>query len=91
MDNDDIRTEGSRTFYYRGTLPPALGLLLLAPTLFLFLSVAAVALAGGTLAAFVLPLFLGRRPRAAADDRSITLEPDQYSRIDADRRQLPPQ
>ncbi len=90
MDNEDSKTERSRTFVYRGTLPPALGLLLLVPILFLFLSVAAVALAGGTVAAFVLPLLLGRRARRHADDRSITLEPDQYAHIDSDQRQLPP-
>jgi len=90
MDNEDTRTERPWAFVYRGTLPPALGVLLLVPILFLVLSVAAVALAGGALAAFVLPLVLGRRARRAADDRAITLEPDQYSHIDGDRQQLPP-
>jgi hypothetical protein len=90
MGNEDIKTERSRAFIYRGSLPPALGLLFLAPVLLLFLSVAAVALAGGTVAAFALPLLLGRRAGRRADDRSITLEPDQYSHIDDDRRQLPP-
>ncbi len=90
MRNERTRTEGSRAFFYRRTLPPGLALLLLGPVVLLFLSVAAVMVAGGALAAFVLPLLLGRRARRAADGRSITLGPDEYSHIDADQRRLPP-
>jgi hypothetical protein len=82
-------TRGPRTFVYRGTLPAGLVLLLLAPIL--FLSLAAAVVAGGMLAAFVLPLFLRRSGRRVEDDQSITLRPDQYSRVDAGRRQVPPQ
>ena len=85
----DTRAEGTHTFVYRGTLPAGLGLLLLAPLLLVFLSVAAAALAGGTLAAFVLPMFLRRRTGREDDAGAITLDRDQYSRVDADQRQLP--
>ena len=89
-DSNDTKTGGRRVFVYRGTIPPALALLFLAPLLFLFLSFAAVALAGGALAALVLPLFLRRRRLAKPSADYITLERDEYSRVDSKPAQLPP-
>jgi hypothetical protein len=88
-DPDSKKSGAPRVFLYRGTLPPVLGLLLIAPLLFVFLSVAAVALAGGTLAAVFLPLLLRRRHNPGRDAECITLDRDQYTRIDRDRPQLP--
>jgi hypothetical protein len=80
-----------RTVFYRSALPPWVALLIAAPLLLATLSVAALALAGGTAAALLLPLFGGRRPRGqAADDGCITLERDQYTRVERDRPPLPP-
>jgi len=90
-DPKDSESERSRQFVYRGTLPPALALLLIFPFLFLFLSFAAVALVGGAAAALFLPLVFGRRRRTPQQDPDcITLEQDQYSRVDPDARRLPP-
>lgn len=85
------RTGYQRTYAYRGTLPPALALLFLAPLLFLFLSFAAVLLAGGALTALVLPLFLRRGVRGRRDGGAIELDRDQYSRVDTETRRLPEQ
>jgi hypothetical protein len=91
MDTKDPKANGPHVYYWHGTLPPALALLLIAPLLFVFLSFAAILLAGGTVAALFLPLFLrGRLRRAGRDDNVITLERDQYSRVDRDAKQLPP-
>jgi len=80
----------SRQFVYRGALPPALVLLLVAPLLFVFLSFAALALAGGSLAAFLLPLLSRKRGRRPPQEHDcITLSSDEYSRVDADARRLP--
>ncbi len=90
MENSKgTRAEDTRTFVYRGTLPAGLGLLVLAPAALLLLSVAAAAVVGGTAAALVLPMFLRRRSGRQDDPGTITLDHDQYSRVDADRRQLP--
>ncbi len=75
-------TDGTRVFTYRGTLPLPLGLLLLAPLALLFLSVAAMLLAGGTVLALFLPLFWRRRLRGHREEDCITLQPDQYTRIE---------
>ena len=91
MDAKNTKANGPHVFYWQGTLPPALALLLVAPLLFVFLSFAAMLLAGGTVAALFLPLLLrGRLRRQAPDEDVITLERDQYTRVDRDTRQLPP-
>lgn len=91
MDAKNTKTNGPHVFYWQGTLPPALALLLVAPLLFVFLSFAAMLLAGGTVATLFLPLLLrGRLRRQAPDEDVITLERDQYTRVDRDTRQLPP-
>ena len=91
MDPKDTKANGPRVFYYQGRLPPALALLLVAPLLLVFLSFAAMLVAGGTVAALFLPLFLrGRLRRPERDDDVITLEHDQYSRVDRDTPELPP-
>jgi len=91
MDDPRDGPTGSRRVYvYRGTLPPALGLLVLAPLALVFLSAAAALLAGGTVAALVLPLFFrGKRLRRTESD-AITLEPDQYARVESAPKELPP-
>lgn len=89
-DQGKAQTSRSRAFVYRGTLPPALGLLLLAPFAFLLLSFAAMLVAGGALATLILPIFLRRRRVAKSDDHSIELEPDEYARVEPTARQLPP-
>ena len=72
-------------------MPPALALLLVAPLLFVFLSFAAMLLAGGTVAALFLPMFFRGRLRHREDDEdAITLGRDQYSRVERDTKQLPP-
>jgi hypothetical protein len=92
MDPKNTKASGPRVFYYQGTLPPALALLLVAPLLLVFLSFAAMLVAGGTVAALFLPLFLrGRLRRPERDNGVITLERDQYSQVDRDTPQLPPQ
>jgi len=90
--DDQGKAKNSRphVFVYRGTLPPALGLLLLAPFAFLFLSFAAVLLAGGALATLVLPIFLRRRLSRKADDQYIELKRDEYARVEPTAPQLPP-
>ena len=88
-DREGRKSGQPRVYFYRGTLPPALGLLLIAPLLFVFLSVAAVALAGGTLAALFVPVLLRRRTDSRRDAECITLDRDQYARVDRDRPQLP--
>jgi hypothetical protein len=91
MDPKGTKTERPRVFVYQGTLPPALLLLLVAPLLFVFLSFAAMLLAGGTVAALFLPLFLrGRLRRPQNETDVITLERDQYARVDQDAPKLPP-
>ncbi len=93
MPAKNAKTDRPHVFFYQGTLPPALALLLVAPLLFVFLSVAAVLIAGGALAALGLPLVLRRRlrrPAADGDGDVVTLEPDQYSRVDPDAPKLPP-
>ena len=61
MDNTKRTTDGPRVFVYQGNVPPLLGLLLLAPLLLVFLSLAAALVAGGTVAALVLPWFFRGR------------------------------
>jgi len=89
QDTERGRTRHQRTYVYRGTLPPALALLFVAPLLFLFLSFAAVLLAGGALTALFLLLVLRRASRRGPDHESIELGRDQYSRIEPDVRKLP--
>lgn len=91
MDAKNTKANRPHVYYWYGTLPPALALLLVAPLLFVFLSFAAILLAGGTLAAFFLPLFFrGRLRRPEQDSDVITLRSDQYSRVERDAKQLPP-
>ncbi len=91
MDTKDPKASGPRVYYWHGTLPPALMLLLVAPLLFVFLSFAAMLLAGGTVAALFLPWFFRGRLRRPEDDKDvITLDRDQYSRVERDAKQLPP-
>jgi hypothetical protein len=91
QDRTHTESERPRQFVYRATLPPALALLLVAPLLFLFLSFAAVALAGGSLAALFLPLLFRNRKRPPVqDEECVTLSREQYSRVDPDARRLPP-
>lgn len=80
-----------RTVFYRAALPPWVALLIAGPLLLATLSVVALVLAGGALAALLLPVFGGRgRSRGHVDDGCITLERDQYARVDRDRPPLPP-
>jgi hypothetical protein len=91
MNAKNTKANGPHVYHWHGTLPPALALLLVAPLLFVFLSFAAMLLAGGTLAALFLPLFFRGRLRRPQDDADvITLGRDQYSRVDRDVKQLPP-
>jgi hypothetical protein len=89
-DDEPVKPAGQRLFVYHANLPPVLALVLFAPLLLLFLSFAAVALAGGTLAALALPLFLRSRRRREPESDCIELSRDEYSRVEDDRRQLPP-
>jgi hypothetical protein len=82
----------SDTIYlYRGVLPGWLGLLLLAPLLLVVFSLVLALLAGGTVAALLLPLFLRRRFGRAAppDQRTIELDESQYTRIESSQPRLP--
>ncbi len=90
MENTKQSTDGPRTFVYQGTLPPLLGLLLIAPLLLVFLSLAVVLVAGGTVAAVALPWFLRHRFGKPQGADCIELERDQYSRVDGEPRRLPP-
>jgi hypothetical protein len=90
MDKTKRTTDGPRGFVYQGNVPPLLGLLLMAPLLLVFLSVAAALVAGGTVAAVVLPWFLRHRFGAPKDTDCIELPRDQYTRVDDERRRLPP-
>ena len=93
-DQGKAKNSGPRVFVYRGTLPPALGLLLLVPFAFLFLSFAAVLFAGGALATLVLPIFLrhrlSRKTEENTEGQAIELERDEYTRVEPTVRQLPP-
>ena len=89
-DQEHPKNSRPRVFVYRGTLPPALGLLLLAPLAFLFLSFAAVLLTGGALATLVLPIFLRSRRSQPADDHSIELDRSEYAHVEPRAPQLPP-
>src|SRR5262249_55118226 len=53
----EAKPDGVRIFLWRGTVPALLALLVMAPLLFVFLSVAAMLVAGGVLGALVLPWF----------------------------------
>jgi hypothetical protein len=88
-DPKNTKPNRPHLFVYHGTVPPALALLLVVPLLFFLLSFAALALVGGALAAFVLPLFLRKRRLHRTDTDCITLERDQYSRIESDAPRLP--
>ncbi len=85
---DDPR---QRQFAYRGRLPLALAplLLLAAPLLVVFASLAALALAVGAAAALAVPLLWRlRRVRRPPED-CITLEPGAYRRVEPDELHLP--
>jgi hypothetical protein len=74
-----------RVFVYQGMLPGWLGLLLAAPLLLLFFSLALTLLTGGALAALFLPLFFRyrlRRPSRPSDPSTIELDPSQYSHVE---------
>ena len=90
MEDTKQTTDGPRVFVYHSNLPPLLAVLLVAPLLVVFLSMAAALLAGGTAAAFLLPLFLRGRFGKPAESDSIELRRDQYSRVDTEPRRLPP-
>jgi hypothetical protein len=81
-----------RPFVYDTTLSGWAGLLLLVPLLLVFFSLVATLLAGGAVAAFVLPLFFRRlrAPSRPADATTIELDPTQYTRVETPRQQLPP-
>ena len=85
----EAKPDGVRIFLWRGTVPALLALLVMAPLLFVFLSVAAMLVAGGVLGALVLPWFLGRGARGPRDTREIELGRDQYRRVDSDAPKLP--
>ena len=87
----DEKPNGPRIFAYRGTVPPWLALLMVAPLLFVFLSFAAVLVTGGALGALVLPLFLRRGSGARRDTHEIELDRDQYRRVDSEGPHLPRQ
>jgi hypothetical protein len=90
MDNPKRTTDAPPAFVYHGKVPPLLALLLVAPLLLVFLSLAAALVIGGALAAFFLPLFFRGRLGKPRDADCIELERDQYSRVDTHPRQLPP-
>jgi hypothetical protein len=90
MDNTKRTTDGPRVFVYQGNVPPLLGLLLIAPLLLVFLSLAVALVAGGTVAAVALPWLLRRRLGTPKDADCIELPRDQYSRVDSEPRRLPP-
>jgi len=86
----------SRTYTMRGPLAPLVGLLVLAPALLAVVSLAALLVGGGALAAMLLPVLLRRRVRQGqavppAGRDTIELDQDQYRRVDApaprDRRE----
>jgi hypothetical protein len=83
----------ARIFVYHGTLPGWGGLLLLAPLLLLAFSLALTLLAGGAVAAFVLPLFFRRwlrGPSRPGDTGTIELDRTQYTRVEFPARQQLP-
>lgn len=77
----------------RGPLAFVLGVLVAAPVLLVTLSLAALLVGGGALAALVLPVLLrhARRPSGGAgqDDDVIELEADQFRRVDPRDRNGP--
>lgn len=81
----------TRTYVWRGGLPPWLLLLAGLPLLALFfisLAVAGAVLIGGALlASLVLPLLGGRR-RPRTEDGTIELDPSQFRRL-PDSRERP--
>ncbi len=81
-----------RTFVYRGQLPGWLALLLLGPLLLVFFSVALALVAGGLVAAGLLPLLFGRGSRRGGSppgENTIELDPSQYRHVEAPPRHLP--
>jgi len=75
----------SRTYTVRGPLAPLIGLLVLAPALLAVVSLAALLVGGGALAALVLPALLRHRARQAVppgDRDTIELDHDQYRHVD---------
>lgn len=89
MEDTKRTTDGPRVVYH-SNLPPLLALLLIAPVLLVFLSMAAALVAGGTVAAFLLPLLFRRHFGKPSESDSIELRRDQYSRVDSEPRRLPP-
>ena len=92
MKSDDASPRG---FTYHATLPGWAGVLVLAPLLLIFFSLALTLLVGGLAAAFVLPLFFRRRLRSHApmanDHATIELDPSEYTRVESPARRLPPE
>jgi hypothetical protein len=85
--------DGDPKSIYHATVPSWAALLIAAPLLLVFFSLALTLLTGGLAAAFVLPLFFRRRLRSAAphktDQSTIDLDPSEYTRVDSPTRQLP--
>ena len=82
---------GGRTYVYQGRLPGWLAFLLLGPLLLVFFSVALTLIAGGLLAAVVIPLLFrgGRRGGMPRGDRqTIELDPSQYRHVETPKQQL---
>lgn len=77
----------SRTYAFRGPFAPLIGLLVLAPALLAVVSLAAVLVGGGALAAVLLPVLLRHRSRQRqavppGGPDTIELDHDQYRRVD---------
>lgn len=82
---------GAPTCVYQGRLPGWLAFLLLGPLLLVFFSVALTLIAGGLLAAAVIPLLFrgGRRDgMSRGDRRTIELDPSQYRHVETPGQQL---
>lgn len=75
--------EHARVHVYRASLSPLSGVLLVAPLLLIFVSLAAALLAGVAVTAFVLPFVLRRRvAQTPRQPDYIELDPDHYRRVD---------
>ena len=72
-----------------GIFPPLVVLAVAGPLLLAVAGIATAVIAGGALGALVLPALFGKRGRRQADDDTIELQPDEYTRIDPDRPRLP--
>ena len=84
----------ARAFTLRGPLAPLVGLLVLAPALLAVLSLAALLVGGGALAALLLPALLRRRGRhtgamPSAEGDYIELDREQYRHVDTTSARAP--